>query len=89
MMDEAPRLREQAKARKIKAGTMGLTHGHQPHILNAIELGRAAWGKLFQETIARWVLHAFRAEHCAVQGERAKYAVARTFRLSSILLRGQ
>ena len=76
MMDEAPWLREQAKVRKMKAGTMGLVHGHQPHILDAIELGHAAWDKISEETIARWVLHAFREEHCAVQGEKAKYAVA-------------
>ncbi|CAN0446129.1 unnamed protein product, partial [Ascophyllum nodosum] len=53
MMAEAPRLRQQAKALEIKAGTMGLVQDHQPHVLDAIELGRVAWDKITQETITR------------------------------------
>ena len=40
MMAEAPRLHQQVKALKIKAGTMGLAQDHQPHVLDAIELGK-------------------------------------------------
>ena len=37
------------------AGIMGLAEGHQPHLLDAIELGRAAWDKVSQEIVMRYV----------------------------------
>ena len=42
----------------MKAGTLGLAQGYQPHILDAIELGRTAWDGVSKEVIARCVLYA-------------------------------
>ena len=33
----------------MKAGTLGLAQGYQPHILDAIELGRTAWDGVSKE----------------------------------------
>jgi len=57
-MAEARELRRQAKEQKMKAGTLGLAQGYQPHILDAIELGRTAWDGVSKEVIARCVLYA-------------------------------
>ena len=57
-MAEARELRRQAKEQKMKAGTLGLAQGYQPHILDAIELGRTAWDGVSKGVIARCVLRA-------------------------------
>ena len=57
-MAEARELRRQAKEQKMKAVTLGLAQGYQPHILDAIELGRTAWDGVSKEVIARCVLYA-------------------------------
>ncbi|CAB1115493.1 unnamed protein product [Ectocarpus sp. CCAP 1310/34] len=49
----ADTLRAQAKARKMKAGTMGLAQGHQPHVRDAAELLQKAWASVTTEDIAR------------------------------------
>lgn len=55
-MSAAEQLREQGKARKMKAGTMGLAEGHQPHVLNAAEILCEAWDHVHPEAIVRcWV----------------------------------
>ena len=57
-MAETRELRRQAKEQKMKASTLGLAQGYQPHILDAIELGRTAWDGVSKEVIARCVLYA-------------------------------
>lgn len=47
------KLREEAKKRKMVAGTMGLAEGHPAHVLDAAELMEAAWKDVTAETIAR------------------------------------
>ncbi|CAB1099057.1 unnamed protein product [Ectocarpus sp. CCAP 1310/34] len=49
----ADTLRAQAKARKMKAGTMGLAQGHQPHLRDAAELLKKAWASITAQDIAR------------------------------------
>ncbi|CAB1101512.1 unnamed protein product [Ectocarpus sp. CCAP 1310/34] len=49
----ADTLRTQAKARKMKAGTMGLAQGHQPHVRDAAELLQKAWASVTAQDIAR------------------------------------
>ncbi|CAB1103823.1 unnamed protein product [Ectocarpus sp. CCAP 1310/34] len=49
----ADTLRAQAKARKMKAGTMGLAQGHQPHVRDAAELLQKAWASVTAQDIAR------------------------------------
>lgn len=56
-MASAPQLREQAKKRKVVRGCMGLAEGAPPHVLDAAEMGLAAWQELPEETIVRYVLH--------------------------------
>ena len=46
-------LRAQAKARKMKAGTMGLAQGHQPHVRDAAEFLEKAWASVTAQDIAR------------------------------------
>lgn len=55
-MSSALQLREQARARGMKNGTKGLAEGHHAHLLDAAEIGVAAWEKVTQTTIARYVL---------------------------------
>ena len=45
----------QAKERKMVGGTMGLAEGHHPHILDAADLLKLAWGSIAQKTIARYI----------------------------------
>ncbi|CAB1110321.1 unnamed protein product [Ectocarpus sp. CCAP 1310/34] len=49
----ADTLRAEAKARKMKAGTMGLAQGHQPHVRDAAELLQKAWASVTAQDIAR------------------------------------
>ena len=49
-MGDAKRLRD--KACKMKAGMMGLAEGHQPHVLDAIELEHEVWDAMNQDGIA-------------------------------------
>ncbi|CAB1111078.1 unnamed protein product [Ectocarpus sp. CCAP 1310/34] len=49
----ADTLRAQAKARKMKAGTLGLAQGHQPHVRDAAELLQKAWASVTAQDIAR------------------------------------
>lgn len=49
----ADALRAEAKARKMKAGTMGLAQGHQPHVRDAAELLQKAWASVTAQDIAR------------------------------------
>ena len=49
----ADTLRAQAKACKMKAGTMGLAHGHQPHVRDAAKLLQKAWASVTPQDIAR------------------------------------
>ena len=51
MMEAAPKLREQAKARKMKVGTMGLAEGFAPHIPDAMEPVDGAWKDVTPLTI--------------------------------------
>lgn len=53
-MASAPQLREQAKRRNVAQGCMGLSEGGQPHVLDAAEMGLAAWEDVSQDTIARF-----------------------------------
>ena len=55
----AETLRAQAKASKMKAGTMGLAQGHQPHLRDAAELLQKAWGSVTPQDIARSGLNMF------------------------------
>lgn len=52
-MSSVDTLRQQAKDRKMAAGTMGLAEGHQAHLLDAAELLEGAWDKVTPTTIAR------------------------------------
>lgn len=47
------KLREEAKKRKMVAGTMGLAEGHPAHVFDAAELMEAAWKDVTAESIAR------------------------------------
>ena len=49
----ADTLRAEAKARKMKAGTMGLAQGYQPHVRDAAELLKKAWASITAQDIAR------------------------------------
>ena len=49
----ADTLRAEAKSRKMKAGTMGLAQGHQPHLRDAAELLKKAWASVTPRDIAR------------------------------------
>lgn len=53
-------LREQAKRKKMKRGTMGMVDGHELHLLDAAELGEAAWKAVSGVSIARCVQRAAR-----------------------------
>lgn len=53
-MSVADKLRQEAKQRKMVAGTMGLAEGHPAHILDAADLLEAAWKDVTPETIARY-----------------------------------
>ena len=53
MMGDAKRFGCQAKAHKMKAGTMGLAEGYQPRVLDMIERGHEAWGAMDQDGIVR------------------------------------
>ncbi|CAB1098723.1 unnamed protein product [Ectocarpus sp. CCAP 1310/34] len=53
MLLVADTLRAQAKARKMKAETMGLAQGHQPHVRDAAELLQKAWASVTAQDIAR------------------------------------
>lgn len=50
-------LRDEAKERRMVAGTMRLAEGHHPHLLDAAELLKRAWDVVSQKTIARSVQH--------------------------------
>lgn len=50
--------RQQAEDRKMASGTMGLAEGCEPHLLDAAELGHAAWEAVPAKTIARCVQRA-------------------------------
>lgn len=52
VMEVAPSLRKQAKERNMSRGTLGRSEGHQPHILDAVELGVTGWEEVTQSTIA-------------------------------------
>lgn len=52
----AETLRAQAKERKMARGTMGLAEGHHPHVLDAADLIKLAWGQITQKTIARYAI---------------------------------
>ena len=49
----ADTLRAEAKARKMKAGTMGLAQGYQPHVRDAAEFLKKAWASVTAQDIAR------------------------------------
>lgn len=51
----AETLRAQAKERNMARGTAGLAEGHHPHMLDAADLLKLAWGQITQKTIARYV----------------------------------
>jgi hypothetical protein len=57
-MYTAAQLREQAKARRMTKGTMGLAEGHDPHILDACELALDAWKDVERESVVRCWLKA-------------------------------
>ena len=49
----------EAKSRKVKAGTMGLAQGHQPHVRDAAELLQKAWSRVTPQDIVRSGLNIF------------------------------
>ncbi|CAM9967348.1 unnamed protein product, partial [Phaeothamnion confervicola] len=51
-------LRAAAKAMKMPAGPMGLAEGYDPHLLDAMELMKAAWGAMEEGSVARCWLKA-------------------------------
>lgn len=53
-MASAPQLRQQAERRNVVLGCKGLAEGGQPHVLDAAEMGLAAWEDVSQDTIARF-----------------------------------
>ena len=53
-MGVAATLRAQAKQRKMAAGAAGLGEGNHPHVRDAAELMKAAWGGVSAATIARY-----------------------------------
>lgn len=56
-MASAPQLREQAEKRKVARGCMGLAEGAQPNLLDAAEMGLAAWQDVSEATVARFVIY--------------------------------
>ena len=49
-------LHQDATAKKMKKGEMGLADGKNAHVLDAAELGKTAWEEISQETIAHcWI----------------------------------
>ncbi|CAM9882238.1 unnamed protein product [Phaeothamnion confervicola] len=51
-------LRKSTATRKMAGGTTGLGEGHEPHVLDAIELGVEVWAATLEETVARCWLKA-------------------------------
>lgn len=52
-MRNTVQLRQQAKARKMQAGTAGLAEGHPAHVLDAAEILCEAWHGVTESSIAR------------------------------------
>lgn len=52
-MHNTEQLRQQAKKRKMQAGTAGLAEGHPPHVLDAAEILYEAWQGVTEGSIAR------------------------------------
>ena len=84
-MEAAPRLRQQATARKMSAGRMGLAEGRHPYLLDAIELGRAAWDKVPQKTVVRYI-YLFYCVDVLVVGTDVYFSLALVLGLSSAAL---